>query len=109
MSGLATVLTGMNCHAERDGLDSAVAERFEIIKGTEAFTQRDADDPRTMFGWCYDGNRTKAENLGWRFRQDHGALDPEAIKAGKYDRLIEATFHGAADAEYYYRYEKDWG
>lgn len=109
MSGLATVLTGMNCHAERDGLDLAVERRFEAIKGTDAFAHRDHNDPRTMFGWCYDGNRTRSSELGWRFRQDHGALDPVSIEAGAHDAKIAATFHNAADAEYYYRYEKDWG
>jgi hypothetical protein len=99
----------MNCHAKRDGLDLAVERRFEIIKGTKAFAHRDADDPRTAFGWCYDGNRTLASELGWRLRQSFGALDPVSIEAGAHDAQIAATYHDAADSEYYYRYEKDWG
>jgi hypothetical protein len=99
----------MNCHAERDGLDSAVAARFKLIRGTDAFAHRDADDPRTMFGWSYDGNRTLGSELGWRFRQMHGSLNPEETVRGTHDALIALTYHEAASSEYYYRYEKDWG
>lgn len=109
MNTLATILTGTNCHATRDGLDKAVAERFELIRGTEAFAPRDVADHPMAFGFCYDGNRTEADNLGWRFRQDHGSLDPVSIEAGVHDAEIVFTYHNAADSEYYYRYEKDWG
>jgi hypothetical protein len=105
----ATILTGMNCHAQRDGLDAAVANRFNEIKGSEAMAERDSRDPRAPFGYCYDGNRTLPSELGWRFRQDHGSLDPVSIEAGVHDDEIAHTFHNAADSEYYYRYEKDWG
>ena len=108
-AAFATILTGLNCHAPLDGLDTAVAHRFEGILGTEAFAERDHTHPDCMFGYCYDGNRTRGESLGWRFRQEHGALDPVSIEAGAHDALIASTFHSAADSEYYYRYEKDWG
>ena len=109
MSAFATVLTGMNCHVERDGLDLAVERRFEVIKGTDVFAERDHTHPDCHFGFCYEGNRTKGSELGWRLRQMFGSLDPVAIEAGAHDAEIAVTFHEAADSEYYYRYEKDWG
>jgi len=62
-------------------------------------------------GWgaCYDGNRCKPENLGWRFQQMHGSPDAQAILDGGYDLLIVETYHEAASSEHWYRYEKDWG
>ncbi len=107
MSALATVLTGVNYHVARDALDEAVAARFDIIKGTDAFAHRDEDSPG--FGYCYDGNRTLGSELGWRFRQMHGSLNPEEIERGTHDGLLAATYHEGASCEYYYRYEKDWG
>ncbi len=102
MSTLATVLTGLNCHAERDALDAAVAARFEIIRAAHEFDwRRDGD-------YCYDGNRTRSSELGWRLRQSFGALDPVSIKAGAHDAEIAATYHEAAGTEYHYRYEKIW-
>ncbi len=95
----ATVLTGTNCHAERDALDEAVERRFARL----------TIEQRTDYGYCYDGNRTKPENLGWRFRQMHGDLSPLAIEIGLHDDAIAATYHEAAASEHYYRYEKDWG
>ncbi len=107
MTAFATVLTGMNCHVERDALDLAVERRFEIIKGSDAFAHRDADSPG--FDYCYDGNRTLASELGWRLRQSFGALDPVSIEAGAHDSEIAATYHEAAGTEHWYRFEKDWG
>jgi hypothetical protein len=106
---MLTILTGTNCHAQRDALDMAVERRFEHIKGSDAFAERDSRDPRAPFGYCYEGNRTRSSELGWRLRQSYGSLDPVSIEAGCHDAEIAATFHDAADAEYYYRYEKDWG
>ncbi len=63
--------------------------------------------------YCYDGNRCRPENLGWRFVQhlSLGDNSPTAIEVndGMWDDDILATFHEAAGCEYYYRYEKDWG
>ncbi len=102
MSGLATVLTGMNCHVERDALDLAVERRFEIIRAAHEFDwKRDGD-------YCYDGNRTRSSELGWRLRQSFGALDPVSIEAGCHDSEIASTFHTAASVEYHYRFEKIW-
>lgn len=96
----ATILTGTNCHAERTALDWAVANRFNAIR--DGLTEQAGD-------FCYDGNRTSADSLGWRFRQMHGDLNPDAILMGAHDAEIEATYHEAASSEHYYRYEKDWG
>jgi hypothetical protein len=105
----AAVLTGTSPYAA-DDFSKAVAERFEAIKGGEAFAERDASHPEAMFGYCYDGNRCRAENLGWRTAQTVGfELTPEQIAAGEYDEQIAIGFHEAASSEYWYRYEKDWG
>ncbi len=109
MSALATVLTGVNYHVARDALDEAVAARFDIIRAAREFQHRDEHDPRAMFGYCYDGNRTLGSELGWRLRQSFGALDPAEIESGARDTEIGITFHAAADIEYWYRFEKDWG
>ncbi len=103
MTAFLTILTGVNCHAQRDALDLAVERRFEIIRAAHEFDwKRDGD-------YCYDGNRTRGSELGWRLRQRFGALDPVSVEAGTHDSEIAATFHESASAEYYYRYEKDWG
>ena len=106
----ATILTGTNCHAERTAVDWAIANRFTEIRGHEAFAPRDANDPRSRgFGFCYDGNRTQPENLGWRFVQMHGKVNPAAIEVGAFDTEIAETYHEAASSEHWYRYEKDYG
>lgn len=103
------VLTGTSPYAT-DDFSKAVAERFEAIKGGEAFAERDENHPDAMLGYCYDGNRCRAENLGWRCSQTVGFdMSPEEIAAGAYDEQIAVGFHEAASAEYWYRYEKDWG
>jgi hypothetical protein len=106
MSALHTILTGVNCHAQRDALDLAVERRFEQIKGSDAFAHREADSPG--FDYCYDGNRTLGSELGWRFRQSFGALNPEETARGTHDAQIASTYHEAAGAEYHYRFEKIW-
>lgn len=93
-------------------VDAAVAARFRAIKPT--LTEKRGD-------YCYDGYRTSPEELGWRFRQNmciksrdihtwqpHETM-PVEIAAGKYDKEIEATWHSAAGASYFYQFEKDWG
>ncbi len=106
----AAVLTGTSPYAA-DDFSKAVAERFEAIKTGEAFAHRDSDHPTSHgMGFCYDGNRCQAENLGWRTAQEVGFdMTPEQIAAGEYDEAIAIGFHEAANSEYYYRYEKDWG
>ena len=104
-----SILTGSSPYAA-DEFSKAVAERFEAIKGGEAFAHRDQSYPGAFTGFCYDGNRTQAENLGWRTAQTVGfEKSPEEIAAGDYDEQIAIGFHEAASSEYYYRYEKDWG
>ena len=80
--------------------DAAVAERFSAIR--DSLTQRTGN-------LCYDGNRTKPTSLGWRLRQHFGISPVEDVLAGKIDSQIEEMWHYAADVEYWYRYEKDWG
>ena len=108
-STFAAVLTGTSPF-ESDAFTEAVAKRFESIKGGEAFAERDENHPDAMFGYCYDGNRCRPENLGWRSAQTVGfRMSPELVEAGEYDEAIAIGFHEAASSEYYYRYEKDWG
>jgi len=86
-----------------DDFTEAVARRFEKIRHTEAFQPKEGD-------YCYDGNRTQAENIGWRSAQTSGfEVPPAKVEAGFYDEAIAKGFHEAASAEHYYRYEKDWG
>lgn len=103
-----SILTGSSPYAA-DEFSKAVAERFEAIKGSEAFAER-TDINEYGTGFCYDGNRCRPENLGWRTAQTVGFENsPEEIAAGEYDEQIAIGFHEAASSEYYYRYEKDWG
>jgi hypothetical protein len=99
----------MNCHVTRDALDLAVEARFNIIRAAHEFHPRDEHDPRAHYGYCYDGNRTLGSELGWRLRQMFGSFDPAEIEAGARDTEIAIIFHDAADTEYYYRFEKNWG
>jgi len=85
-----------------DPFTEAVAERFKIIRGAHEFHLRRGE-------YCYNGNRTHPDSLGWRARQSHGEATPESVKAGEYDAQIALTYHEAASIEFYYRYEKDWG
>ena len=89
-------------------IDLVVAERFKAIRCL--FKQRSPE-------WHdYDGSRTCPENLGWRFRQymrtkmnvADGDIDLSKFGNGEYDREIEATWHEAAGAEYWYHNEKEW-
>ncbi len=106
---LHSLLTGSSPFAA-DNFSEAVAARFLLIKDGDAFAERDESFPGAFSGFSYDGNRTEAENLGWRTRQTVGfEKSPEEIAAGEYDEEIVIGFHEAASSEYYYRYEKDWG
>lgn len=123
----AQVLTGCDMEA-RTAIKDAITKRAAALIPT--FTQRKSD-PRQSLGYCYDGNRTRPENLGWRLLQavelSHleqpgaGCMGSpalknkkvptptvEAIEAGQFDEVIEITWHEAASAEYWYRYEKQW-
>ena len=98
-----SLITG-NSPFESEPFHKAVAARFLLIKDSEAFAHRNENE-----GFCYDGNRTEAENLGWRTKQSVGfEKSPEEIASGEYDEQIVIGFHEAASSEYYYRYEKDW-
>lgn len=105
----AAVLTGTSPY-KPDDFTRAVAERFEAIKDGIAFNKRDQNHPGSGFGFCYDGNRCRAENIGWRAAQTAGFhMSPEQVEAGEYDEAIAIGFHEAASSEHWYRYEKDWG
>lgn len=102
------VLTGCDM-AQADPIKVAVATRFAQILPT---LKRRGGLEVPAHLWherhIYDGNRCKPENLGWRFRQSFGDPEPETILAGAWDAQIEATWHEAAKAEYWYAYEKQW-
>lgn len=103
----ASLLTGNNFHTPIDSLDVAVEKRFNEIKGS--LSERPDNECKTGFGHVYDGSRCLPQNLGWRFRQAFGAVDPKEIIAGEFDTEIEETWHEAASSEHWYMYEKDWG
>lgn len=95
-------------------VEQAVATRFLAIR--YRLVQREGD-------YLYGYPRTYPHNLGWRFRQnlslklkEPGGVQwpgypelPAEIAAGKHDEMVEATWHDAASAEHWYRYEKDYG
>lgn len=103
LAAFEAIISG-TAHFRTEGVDEAVAARARILLqgSSKAFAHLDGD-------YCYDGNRCQPENLGWRFVQFYGAPDPATITAGEFDEQLAATYHDAASAEYYYRYEKDWG
>lgn len=95
---------------ERDEVKDAIGKRLTAILPT--LKQRGGlEVPQHLWHerYLYDGNRCKPENLGWRFVQNYGNREPAAILRGDLDAQIEATWHEAAHAEYWYAYEKDWG
>ncbi len=94
------VLTGCDFFTPPNSVKTAIAKRAAEIIST--FTEKNGD-------YCYDGNRCKPENLGWRFQQEIGFPDHQEILDGKWDKQIEYTWHYAAGSEHHYRYEKDWG
>jgi hypothetical protein len=94
------VLTGTDQFSQPDPLKAAIAVRLTAL--IPAIKQKEGD-------YCYDGNRCKPENLGWRFQQEIGHPSLDEVKAGKWDDEVEWTYHHAANAEHYYRFQKDWG
>jgi hypothetical protein len=78
--------------------DQAVAARFRIIR--PGLTERPGDK-------VYSGSYCSPENLGGRFRQRlHTVRATVAeIESGQWDTEIEETWHDAAGAEHWYRYE----
>jgi len=95
------VFTGNDHFSAANPVKTAVAARLKQIVG--GITEGDPKE------FCYDGNRCKPENLGWRFEQWFGSPEPQEILDGGWDTQIEQVYQDAAGAEYYYRYEKDWG
>jgi len=94
----AGVLTGNDHFTPDNPGKTAIAQRVALLE----ITQKKGD-------YCYDGNRCKPENLGWRFQQWFGYPDAQEILNGKWDAEIKDVYHDAAGAEHYYRYQKDWG
>jgi hypothetical protein len=107
----AMVLTGCGPATDADIDQAFVARCTEVIP---TITQRPQN---ADMGYLYDGNRTKPDNLPWRIYQtcwgcglgQKPDVDPADVLAGKYDEQIEAGYHKAAQAEYWYAFEKDWG
>jgi len=71
------------------------------------FSRRDTASHPHSQGYVYDGPRCAPENLGWRLLKLYGAPNFEEIQSGKWDSAIEETFHLAAEAEHYHKYEKE--
>ena len=94
------VLTGTDCFGPHNSVKAAIAQRATVL--IPKITQRTDEH-------CYDGNRCKPDNLGWRFQQEIGSPEPQEILDGKWDEDLEWLYHHAANAEHYYRHEKDWG
>jgi len=101
----ASLLTGNDHYTPANDVKTAIAVRATKLIPNFVQKQWSPGD----LDYCYDGNRCKPENLGWRFQQSFGSPEPLQIEAGEFDAQIEATYHEAAGAEYWYRYEKDWG
>jgi hypothetical protein len=100
----------------------AAIRRFEEILPT---LNRRRDRPGGM-GYLYSGRRTKPESVVNKFLAEvrpeslfrgkweeqglkTGHPTPESIAAGEWDREIEESWHDRAGAEYWYKYEKDYG
>lgn len=94
------VLTGTDCFGPLDAVKTAIAQRAMVL--IPKITPKTGEH-------CYDGNRCKPENLGWRFQQEIGSPEPQEILDGKWDEEIEDIYHHSANAEHYYRFQKDWG
>lgn len=101
-STLANLIAG-TAHFQTPGVDEAIAARFLLIQQAGCLAPHQGGE------FCYDGNRCKPESLGWRLVQNYGAPDVAEIEAGALDAEIVATYHEAANAEHWYRFEKDWG
>ena len=124
-----SILTGIAPF--RDKLAASVAMRFERIQ--HRLVERTYDN--TEFGYVYDSTRCLPDNLAWRMRQNEWkslflppcfvhsrdrtirnrikwALSewtlPLRIRLGRCDKQIEATWHEAAAAAHWYRYQKEW-
>lgn len=96
------LVTGLRSDCS-DPIEQAIADRFTTILPRLA---------RRKGEYVYDGNRCRADQLGWRFLQMFGpfrAPQYRDIRDGVYDAQIEATWHEAASSEHWYMYEKDWG
>jgi len=102
-----SVLTGTDCWGANE-VKKAIAKRAaELIPKIEK--RAGLEHPDWTKRHCYDGNRCEPENLGWRFENRIGSPEPQEILDGKWDEQIEAIYHDAASAEYWYAFEKDWG
>lgn len=112
-----SVLTGQDHMTPPSDVKSALVERARVLLPSLKQEHPQGHDA------CYDGSRCEPENLAWRIRQNaqgwirqaagHGPQEDreitvELVSAGEIDDLIEYTYHDAATAEHYYRFEKDW-
>jgi hypothetical protein len=94
------VLTGNDHFTPANRVKDAIATRAAHL--ISKITPKEGDH-------CYDGNRCEPVNLGWRFQQEIGNPSVQEIVDGKWDAEIEWIYHHAANAEHYYRNQKDWG
>ena len=98
-----SLITGNDHYTPPNGVKDAIFERASKL--IPEIPQKHPEG----FNACYDGNRCKPENLGWRFEQFFGSPEPQEILDGEWDEQIVQIYHEAASAEHWYRYEKDWG
>lgn len=108
-------LAGLPHYHPRKFLKKVVEQRFQRIL---PFLERKPDEH------CYDGSRCTADGVASRFWEiglGHQLWEQSVwskiiamwncvmVWAGKRDDVIEQVWHERAAAEFYYRYEKDWG
>ena len=102
-------------------LSAAVAERFTLIRPK---LKERYDDSERRGGYIYNGPRCHPDNLYWRFHQNlrkspedilgqglRAPITEEEIKGvidGRFDKELEETWHDAARAEHWYRYDKQY-
>jgi len=108
--GLIRTVDAMDREERRLLLFKVVGERFGAIYWK--LEKRSGN-------YIYGAWRTTPEQLGWRYLQTIGLRDGLQAKIetshitnvmlGRCDWLIEEVWHDAAAAEYFYRWEKDWG
>jgi len=83
----------------RNQIIDALEARFVEIKPN--LEERDNDHS------IYGGSRTSPYRVAVRVANKIDST-VESIAAGNVDDIIEAVWHDRADAEHWYRYEKQW-
>jgi hypothetical protein len=82
----------------------ALKQRFIEIKPT---IEQVETHPGSGGGMLYSGNRCTPNEVAWRIGEVDESI--EQIKNGEIDETIIAVYYERANAEHWYKYEKDWG